>query len=119
MKRTGLNTWGSDILLMNPSLAIDSPKCLLLVAFNVLWSIQLFSKTGNLSSSLHAWAKNELRNCFPGRRDEKLTGLFHIIEQKCRKSTGAVNKKKQDKPWQWFVDNLLIPYCGTSDIYLL
>ena len=119
MKRTGLNTWGSDILLMKPTCAIDSPKRLLLLAFNVLSSTLLLSKTGNCSGLLHAWLKNIQLTCFPAGTIEKLSRLFHIIEQENRKSTGAVNKKMSDTRLQELTAILLVPYCGMINTYSL
>lgn len=119
MKRTGLNTWGSDILLMKPTCAIDSPKRLLSLAFNVLSSTMFLPKTGNCSGLLHTWVKNIQCTCFSAGTPENSTCLFHIIEQANRKSTGAVNKKMLNTRLQELTAILLVPYCGMVNTFSL
>ena len=96
MKRTGFNTWGSDILFMNPSSSVDCMKCLLMLDISVLYPAHHSAKTEISSPSLHLKGekiKNDNHaSCFQ-LPTKKETSLFHIIEQDCGESTVYVNKK--------------------------
>lgn len=119
MKRTGLNTWGSDILLMKPACAKNFLKHLLLLAVNVL-SFRHFSYMTEMSTtSLHLWIKKTIRVCFPMIATKTVSGIFHIVEQGYDKSTGTVNKKNKNQEVQWFIQSSSVPYYGTMNIHSL
>ncbi len=115
MKRTGLNTWGSDILLMKPTLSIDLLKRLLLLAIKAFTFLQISYMTEILSSSLHRWVKKS-KLAFLWEMTKRKPGyVFHIIEQVNRKSTAAVNKNYREKGLYRFETILYVPYYGTMN----
>lgn len=96
MKKTGFDTWGSDILFMNPTASVDCMKCLLLLDINGLSPAYISAKTKISSPSLHQNGEKIKKDNYASfflLPTKSKTSLFHIIEQDCAESTAHVNTK--------------------------